>query len=93
MISILARQLFDDMTKHLPPSAKNLSSVFSEPFSEQRKEAFSQFNVHLEATLRKMNLVSRDEFDAQTAVLQKTRERLEVLEKQVSELEEVQKHT
>jgi len=41
-----------------------------------------------------MNLVSRDEFDAQTAVLQKTRERLEILEKQVKELEEsVQKHT
>ena len=83
-------QLFDDVAQHLPKSANGLSSAFS----EQGSEAFNQFKVHLESTLRKMNLVSRDEFDAQTAVLQKTRERLETLEEQVKVLEEsVQKNT
>jgi len=73
----------------LPKSANGLSSAFA----EQGSEAFNQFKVHIEATLRKMNVVSRDEFDAQTAVLQKTRERLEALERQVKELEEsIQKH-
>ena len=83
MISTLAKQLFDDVAQHLPKSTEGLSSAFS----EQGNEAFNQFKVHIEATLRKMNLVSRDEFDAQAAVLQKTRERLEELEKQVKELE------
>ena len=32
-------------------------------------------------------MVSRDEFDTQQAVLMRTRERLEALEKRVSELE------
>jgi ubiquinone biosynthesis accessory factor UbiK len=89
MISTLAKQLFDDVAQHLPKSANDLSFIFS----EQGSEAFNQFKVHVEASLRKMNLVSRDEFDAQTAVLQKTRERLEVLEQEVKVLEErFQKH-
>jgi BMFP domain-containing protein YqiC len=41
----------------------------------------------LEAALRKMNLVSRDEFEIQQAVLQRTREKLRVLEQRVAALE------
>lgn len=37
--------------------------------------------------LNKMDLVSRDDFEAQQAVLLRTREKLDTLEKQVSELE------
>ena len=35
----------------------------------------------------KLDLVTREEFDIQTQVLARTRERLEVLEKKISELE------
>lgn len=38
------------------------------------------------STFSKMDLVSRDEFDAQAAVLARTREKLEQLEKQFEEL-------
>lgn len=41
----------------------------------------------LEAALRQMNLVSRDEFEIQQAVLMRTREKLEQLESRVAELE------
>lgn len=46
-------------------------------------------NVHalLQSGLSKLDLVSREEFEVQKAVLAKTRARLEALEKQVAELE------
>ena len=42
----------------------------------------------LQSGFSKMNVVSRDEFDAQLAVLQRTRARVEALEKQLAELTE-----
>lgn len=46
-------------------------------------------NVHalLQSALSKLDLVSREEFEVQKAVLAKTRLRLEELEKRVEELE------
>ncbi len=41
----------------------------------------------IQATLRKMDLVTREEFDIQREVLARTRARLEALEKQVKEIE------
>ena len=41
----------------------------------------------LQSALAKLDVVSRDEFETQQAVLMRTRERLEALEKRVSELE------
>ena len=40
------------------------------------------------STFSKMDLVSRNEFDAQTAVLERTREKLEQLEVQFKQLNE-----
>lgn len=42
----------------------------------------------LQSALTRLDVVSREEFDAQTAVLKRTRERLETLEKQLAELDE-----
>ena len=46
-------------------------------------------NIHalLQSTFTKLALVSREEFDVQTEVLRRTREKLEALEKKISELE------
>ncbi|MEQ3697574.1 MAG: accessory factor UbiK family protein [Pseudomonadales bacterium] len=41
----------------------------------------------LQSQLRKMDVVSREEFDAQSAVLLRTRERLQQLERQFEALE------
>ena len=46
-----------------------------------------QLNTMLQSSFAKLDLVTRDEFDAQTAVLQRTREKLEQLEAQVAALE------
>lgn len=48
----------------------------------------SQLRSLLESILRKLNLVTREEFDAQQAVLQRTRLKLEELEKKVVALQE-----
>lgn len=45
----------------------------------------------LNRAINKMDLVSREEFDTQAAVLARTRQRLEALEQQVAELEHSQK--
>ena len=44
----------------------------------------------LESGLARMDLVTREEFDAQTRVLERTREKLEALERVVAELEQRQ---
>ena len=43
-------------------------------------------NIHslLQNSLSKMNLVTREEFDIQTALLERTREKLEQIEKQLN---------
>lgn len=46
-------------------------------------------NIHalLQSTFTKLALVSREEFDVQAEVLRRTREKLDALEKKISELE------
>ena len=46
-------------------------------------------NIHslLQNSLSKMNLVTREEFDIQTALLERTREKLEQIEKQLNSKE------
>ncbi|MGH1485218.1 MAG: accessory factor UbiK family protein [Cellvibrionaceae bacterium] len=43
----------------------------------------SHLRALLQSSLQKLDLVSREEFDAQTAVLSRTRAKLEALEEQV----------
>ena len=44
-------------------------------------------NALLKSTFTKMNQINREEFDVQTGVLKKTREKLEKLEEQLSKIE------
>ncbi|MEE8543754.1 MAG: accessory factor UbiK family protein [Gammaproteobacteria bacterium] len=46
------------------------------------------FKSLLQTGLAKMDLVTRDEFDVQVAVLARTREKLEALEARLAELQE-----
>lgn len=51
-------------------------------------EAQMQVRSAMTKALQKMDLVTREEFDIQQAVLQRSREKLDALEKQISSLEE-----
>jgi ubiquinone biosynthesis accessory factor UbiK len=79
-IDDIARQLFE----RLPEAARTM-----------RRDIESNFRAVLQASLGKLDLVTRTDFDVQTKVLERTRARLEqlelrlaALEKQLPELEE-----
>lgn len=54
------------------------------------REVQDQLKAAITATLEKMDLVTRDEFEAQKAVLLRSRELLHRLEQQVAELQDKQ---
>lgn len=60
----------------LPPAVKNMPEDTEKLIREALSQGFS-----------KMDLVTREEFDVQMKVLLRTREKLEILEKRVTELE------
>jgi BMFP domain-containing protein YqiC len=65
---------------------KRISSLFPGDIKHMQSDIESNVRSLLQSTLTKMNLVTREEFDVQSAVLQRTREKLEELEKVVSQL-------
>ena len=64
--------------------ADTLRTVFPSKLSE---EADRTLRAALSAALDRMGLVTREELDIQEAVLARTREKLEALERQVEALE------
>jgi len=54
------------------------------PFGDELQDYLRQ---SLSSTLKKMDIVTRHEFDIQSAVLQKTRSKVDELEKMIKQLE------
>ena len=67
--------------------ARRLSSLVPPGLRESREELQQNFKAVLQSGLAKLDLVTREEFDVQRAVLLRTREKLEALEGTVAELE------
>ena len=67
--------------------ARRLSSLVPPGLRDGREELQQNFKSVLQAGLGKLDLVTREEFDVQQAVLLRTREKLEALEGTVAELE------
>lgn len=67
--------------------AKKLSGFMPSSVQNLQEDIESNIRSGLESGLRKMNLIGREEFDIQSAVLLRTREKLEILEKTVATLE------
>lgn len=74
-------KLIEDMARKLaetvPPGVRALQADMEK-----------NFRALLEAGLTKMNLVTREEFDVQQRVLERSREKLTALEAKVAELEQ-----
>ncbi len=77
---MLDPKLFDDLSRRV---AENL------PRGLQNLQNDVQRNVRssVEAALAKLNLVTREEFEIQQAVLLRTREKLKALEERVAAME------
>lgn len=70
---------FDDLAKKLfaalPTSLQNIEKDIQQKFKEVLQSAFAH-----------MDLITREEFDVQTKVLARTREKVDHLQKQIDEL-------
>ncbi len=71
-IEDLARRLIQSV----PPALRSM-----------QQDLESNFRAVLRANLGRLDLVARDEFDAQAKVLERTRARLEELERRLAEVE------
>jgi ubiquinone biosynthesis accessory factor UbiK len=71
-IDEIARRLFESV----PPAMRTM-----------QRDLEANFRAVLRSSLGKLDLVTRDEFDAQVKVLERTRARLEALEEKLKELE------
>ncbi|KGE50815.1 accessory factor UbiK family protein [Xanthomonas axonopodis pv. vasculorum] len=67
--------------------ARRLSDLVPPGLRQSREELQSTFKGALQAGLGKLDLVTREEFDVQRAVLLRTREKLDALEQTVAILE------
>ncbi|CAD7386522.1 ubiquinone biosynthesis accessory factor UbiK [Xanthomonas arboricola] len=67
--------------------ARRLSDLVPPGLRQSREELQSTFKGALQAGLGKLDLVTREEFDVQRAVLLRTREKLDALEQAVAALE------
>ena len=69
MLKDLAQQLLDELHTKLPGATQLIPT--------------RELHIVLQSALAKVDLVTREEFDAQAAVLLRTRQKLEELEKEL----------
>jgi BMFP domain-containing protein YqiC len=67
--------------------ARRLSSLVPPSLRDGRDELQENFKSVLQSGLAKLDLVTREEFEVQRAVLLRTRERLDELQRVVADLE------
>jgi BMFP domain-containing protein YqiC len=73
-------RLIDDL-------ARRLAGSVPESVVALRRDLEQNFKGVLQGRLAKLDLVTREEFDVQAAVLKRTREKLAALEKRLASLE------
>jgi BMFP domain-containing protein YqiC len=67
--------------------ARKLADAVPEGVRSIQSDLENNFRSVLQTGLGKLDLVTREEFEVQEAVLQRTREKLEALEQRLSDLE------
>ncbi len=72
---------------HIDDLARRLSGLVPPGLRESREELQENFKAVLQSGLAKLDLVTREEFEVQRAVLLRTREKLEQLQAVVADLE------
>ena len=77
---MLDPKLIDDLTRQIGAGMPRGLQTLQDDLKQNLKTG-------LEASLAKLNLVTREEFDVQQAVLLRTREKLRALEARVAALE------
>lgn len=79
--------------KMLDDLAKRLADALPSGMRDLQRDVEKNFRAALQAGFNKLDLVTREEFEVQTAVLNRTRAKMDALEKQVAEMENLLKNT
>ena len=74
--------------KSIDDIANRLANAVPPGLSSLKEDMEKNFHAVLQSALGKLDLVTREEFEVQKAVLAKTRSKLEALEKRVEEIEQ-----
>ncbi len=80
-------------TWNIDRMARQLAALVPPGLADAREDLGGHFRDVLMQGLRRLNLVTREEFDVQLQLLARTRLKVDVLEKRVAELEAVMKRT
>lgn len=73
--------------KNIEEIVGKLSAFIPEGLQGVKSDVESNFKAVLQNTFAQLDLVTREEFDVQTQVLARTREKLEALEAKLADLE------
>ena len=74
--------------KKIEEIVENIAKVLPAGTDQVRADLRDNVRVVIESAFARMNLVTREEFDAQTTLLRRTREKLDELEAIVATMEE-----
>jgi BMFP domain-containing protein YqiC len=74
------------LNQQLESLAKELYNALPSGVKHVEKNIQEQFQTILHSTLSCMDIVTREEFDVQTKVLARTRQKVEALQKQIEQL-------
>ncbi len=74
-------------TKKIEKLARQVHNALPQSLRNLGEDAEQKIRQVLQSQLTKLDLISRDEFDVQTQVLVRTREKLAQLEKRLNDLE------
>ena len=74
-------------TSKIDEVVSKLKESLPDEIGNLKQAGESKLKLVLEGALQRLDVVSREEYDIQTQVLQRTRQRVEELEKRISELE------
>jgi len=88
VFSLRLRYHIDMADQTLDELARKLAEAVPEGLRSIQKDLEENFRSVLRAGLDRLDLVTREEFEVQEAVLQRTREKLEALEKRLEAYEE-----
>jgi hypothetical protein len=75
-------------SKQLDELAQRLASAMPKGIQMLQEDINRNLRASLEAGLARLDLVTREEFDVQSAVLARSREKLAALEARIAELEQ-----
>ena len=75
------------LKEKIETAISDITKILPEDLNILKEDLEKNLRATLNATFSKMEIVTREEFDIQASLLSRTREKLEILQEKLSELE------